>query len=102
MTLDFSEDGTVTGLASGEFPLEALGTVVSSRRVSQIWPQGRAQRLAFRLLRATFGDRGIVARWCRTWSCAWEVRLVADLRAVRFSSRDRQVCVEWEQNHLGL
>jgi len=36
-----------------------------------VWPQGKALRLAFKVLRFVFGRKGIVAEWTRTWGGPW-------------------------------
>lgn len=99
MTLDFHDDGSVTGLTSGEFSVETLGNV-TKKRYSHIWPSNRVKRAAFRVLRSLFSERGRVAQWCRSWRCTWEVRLVGSENVVRYASQSRAACIEWESRNL--
>jgi hypothetical protein len=100
MTLDFDDQGGITGLTHDEFPVESLGEVTSRQRYSHIWPTRRLLRVAFRLVRLLCCEKGKVARWTRSWKCEWQVRLVSAPKIVRFVSRDRQACIQWEKENL--
>ena len=97
MTLDFHDDGLVTGLTHGEFPVEAIGDAVKTR-YSHILPKSAPLRLAFNVFRHVFGERGRAAQWTRSWACAWTVRLASAPNVVLFESSDREACVEFEKS----
>ena len=99
MTLDFHDDGTISGLTHDEFPVEAIGDAVKTR-YSHIWPKNCLLRCAFSAARHVFGERGRAARWTRSWACVWTVRLVSAPSIVLFSSRDREACVEFEKEEF--
>lgn len=100
MNLVFHKDGMVSGLDAGEIDLRKLGTVVSHRRFSHIWPRHAGLRAVFRVVRAIVREGGKIEGWTRTWKCVWQVRLASDPGTVMFESSDRRECVVWERNHL--
>lgn len=67
----------------------------SKRRVSHILPVHPVKRLAFRFLRMTFGERGRVAAWTRSWKGPWQASIIGSHRY--FSHMSRRVCLEWER-----
>ncbi|MDE2100942.1 MAG: hypothetical protein KGL39_27090 [Patescibacteria group bacterium] len=70
---------------------------VETRRASHILPCRRVKRIAFRLLRAVFGERGRTAEWTRSWRGPWQVSWAHTPGTPVFSHPSRRVCVEWEQ-----
>lgn len=74
-----------------------LGPVRSVRRASRILPLHPVKRVAFRLLRVTFGDRGRVAAWSRKWRGPW-LTLIPGRSP--FIARSRRVCIDHEQKVL--
>lgn len=92
-------DGTTHMVANDDFPLAALGNV-TTRRASHIWPVHPFKRLAFRVLRFAFGERGRIAVWCRSWYGPWSVRFADNPGVVVFTAQSRRVCLEWERNEL--
>lgn len=73
MKLRFHADGTVTGLWSDLIPLQAIGTITETRRVSTIEFDVNDQR--------------------------WKVRKVNE-SAVLFTNASREECLRWEREHL--
>lgn len=83
------------------FDLKRLGYEnVTHRRLSHIWPCSFWKRQAFRLVRAIFGDRGLMAAWTRRWVGPWQVRLVSNTRHVAYTAAFRDWCVQWEHEHV--
>ena len=54
----------------------ALGPVREVRRGGHVVPAGLLRRVAFRLLRRVFGNRGRAAAWTRTWSGPWLLKML--------------------------
>lgn len=73
---------------------------VTRIRASHILPVNRLKRLAFRCLRWTFGERGRIAAWTRSWSGPWQVRWAHDLGAVAYIHPSRRACLDWEHRQL--
>jgi hypothetical protein len=74
ITVFIENDGNVSFLYS---PLTAgfnLGPSVT-RRASEIEPDCATLRLFFHVLRAVFGECGVVAEWTRHWPCLWRANL---------------------------
>ena len=99
MIITFHEDGSATTLATDALPLASIGQT-TKRRVSHIWPCHPVKRIAFRVLRSLFGERGAVPTWCRSWRGPWEVRFARNIHRVVFSHPSRRVCLAWEINQL--
>lgn len=95
--LHITPDGIVRGVSDPtcDAIAESLG-LVARRRASHVWPVHPVKRLAFRVLRACFGERGRVACWCRTWYGPWEVRFAETPHQVEFTAQSRRVCINWE------
>lgn len=57
---------------------DALSTLgrATTRRASVVEPVALWRRVAFRLLRWAFGDRGRVAAWTRRWRGQWRVQVL--------------------------
>jgi hypothetical protein len=65
-----------------------------TRRASHVWPAGIMRRLAFRVLRVAFGERGVVAGWTRRWRGEWVVQVIGGERLGPFLSRDEAIAAE--------
>lgn len=74
-------------------PLNLPG-VVESKRWSEIIPCSIPKRIAFRVLRYLFGERGRVAAWTRDWRTTWEMRVLSTGYTAR--SNDRSVLIKLE------
>jgi hypothetical protein len=101
LTVTIDEDGDLIFLKtpSSDIFLE-LGTVVT-RRASHITPRAFFPRLAFKILRGVFGDKGTIAEWTREWSGPWRV----DMRPVGAPVIDgdwttRQEAIDFEIEYL--
>lgn len=57
--------------------LNGMG-IATKRRASNVLPQNLLLRVAFRWLRDTFGETGIVAACTRRWPCDW----IADMSPI--------------------
>lgn len=75
-----------------------LGPVIGRRRASHIVPAMLPKRIAFRLLRLAFGERGKVADWSRSWRGPWLGIIVGSKR--RFVHASRRVVLAWEKEVL--
>lgn len=53
----------------GELPFSVR--LVKKERFSEIVPVSIPLRMAFRILRLCFGEKGIVSDWTRSWKCEW-------------------------------
>lgn len=98
MTIYIDEDGDIRCIGDAPEFLDGVGERRAIERLSHILPVNPIKRLAFRLLRLAFGDRGSVAQWTRQWRGPWEVRLVGSGR--RFWHASRRVCVDWEMRQI--
>ena len=70
-------------------------------RYSAVEPDCYVLRIAFRVLRALFGDIGRVSDWTRSWPCLW----MADIRksggpVLPGRWRDRQQAIAAEIEHF--
>jgi hypothetical protein len=73
----------------------------TTQRYSAVEPSAPGLRLAFRLLRALFGDTGRVPNWTRNWPCLW----LADIRksggpVLPGRWRDRKQAIAAEIEHF--
>ncbi len=90
-------DGTIEFI--GDFPVEEFDLgAVTRKRASHILPVHPLKRLAFRLLRLAFGERGRIATWTRHWHGPWQVILLPD--GPTFIHPSRRVCLRWEHQQL--
>lgn len=71
----------------------------STRRASHILPEGRLQRLAFRLIRLA-GDSGSLAAWTRSWRCRWVVDLSPSGGGLEGPFCSRAEAIEFEHDWL--
>jgi hypothetical protein len=94
ISLIIDSAGTITMLPEKELDLRAFCTDLSYRRVSHIWPVHPVKRIAFRLLRALFGERGRVAQWTRQWQGPWQAIIIDT--GETFVHQSRRVCLDWE------
>lgn len=83
----------------GDIPLE-LEQIGDCRRerASSIVPVHIGKRIAFLLLRAIFGERGITAEWTRGWYGPWLCTLYAT--GETYVHQSRKVCLRWERDQL--
>jgi hypothetical protein len=96
LTLHIDTSGVIRSVDTlNEEFLDALG-LPSRKRASHVWPVHPAKRVAFRILRALFGERGHIAAWCRSWRGPWEVRFANNPGKVVFTHPSRRVCIGWE------
>ena len=66
-------------------------------RASNIEPVFLPLRMAYRLLRYQFGDKGRVSDWTRTWACLWRVNLApieGPIIPIDFASRKSAIDFE--------
>lgn len=89
-------NGTIKTI--GRPPFELPTTILSKRRVSTITPVFFPQKQAFRFLRWVFGEEGRVARFTRTWSGPWIVKILATGEWSVFFKR--QAAIDWELEQL--
>lgn len=88
--------GTIAFLGAPPPRLELAAPV--RRRFSEILPTWTPLRLAFRAMRARFGEEGRVAAFTRRWPCQWEaVILLGPSRGTRRRSWDREFLLHWER-----
>lgn len=100
-------DGQMDFVAVDEISpyLRRLRGSTTTRRLSHIEPACWPLRMAFRLLRRLFGDRGRVADWTRRWPCRWRVDFSPiggpvhdrDDRGRPFADRQSAVRYEYDQ-----
>lgn len=95
--IDIADDGSITTLAdpSKEGWLAEAGSLIT-RRYSVIVPEHRGKRIAFRILRRVFGDRGIVASFTRRWRGPWRC-IIIDAGVWRVFNR-RADALTWERD----
>ena len=74
ITVFIEADGSVSFLDSPLTRGFKLGPSVT-RRASEIEPDCATLRLFFHVLRAVFGECGVVAEWTRHWPCLWRANL---------------------------
>ena len=91
-TVKFLECSATSGLKLGP---------ATTRRYSAVEPDCYVLRIAFRVLRALFGDIGRVSDWTRSWPCLW----MADIRksggpVLQGRWRDRQQAIAAEIEHF--
>lgn len=75
MQIAIAADGTTRFIHNDVLDAHALGAA-SVQRASHVLPQNRLLRAAFRWLRDTFGEKGIVAACTRRWPCLWMVEII--------------------------
>jgi hypothetical protein len=90
-------DGTIEVIGDPPLELEQIGDC-RRERASSIVPVHIGKRIAFLLLRAIFGERGITAEWTRGWYGPWLCLLYAT--GETFTHQSRKVCLKWEQERL--
>lgn len=88
----FNHDGTINYL--GDDPLGLPLTRKKVKRFSHVVPTQPLKRVAFRVLRMVFGERGRVAEWTRQWHGPWIGIIVGSRR--RFVHASRRVVIAWE------
>lgn len=93
MSILIKPDGSIE-FVGDEPTLEALGHAVK-RRASRIVPVAMGKRIAFRVLRFVFGDRGRVADWTRRWRGPWRATIIG--KPWTFTARTREACLAWER-----
>ena len=83
--------------------LDKLG-IARVERASHVVPVNAILRLAFRVLRRTFGERGRVADWTRSWRCRWFAFMVNGPRLGPFDLRSDALDAErsWLRENIGL
>lgn len=96
-TLFIRSDGQIEVIGDVPLELEQIGDC-RRERASSIVPVHIGKRIAFLLLRAIFGERGITAEWTRGWSGPWSVLLYAT--GETFTAQSRKVCLRWERERL--
>lgn len=101
MKLYFNQNGTASAVNDSSFDFTVIGQP-EIKRASHVWPVHPVKRLAFRVLRSLFGERGRTAEWCRRWRGPWEVRFADSPRVVAFTHKSRRVCIAWEVMQLNL
>ena len=70
-------------------------------RASNVEPVSLPLRLAFRLLRACFGDTGRVSEFTRRWECLWRINLSpVDGPIIPIDFASRQSAIDFEINWL--
>lgn len=99
MNIVITTTGEVRAVHNEAFDLSSIGAV-SKRRASHVEPCNVALRLAFRLLRRTFGERGAISDWTRRWPCLWRVDLAPSCGPVLGPFKDRGVAIACEVNWL--
>lgn len=92
-TLIFIEDDTAR--CAGDMPYD-LGRC-ERRRASHILPSHPLKRVAFRVLRAVFGERGRVSEWTRQWYGPWQLRMADKPGEVTFEAMSRRVVLAYER-----
>lgn len=92
MTFD-PETGTVEYFGDVA-PLNIPVIPLRKRRVSEILPKGLVKRIAFRILRRTFGDVGKVSEWTRQWQGPWVATILAT--GERSTWNTRADALAWE------
>ena len=97
MIIVFDTNGTARSLGTNPI-LEELG-LCTHRRASHILPVNRFKKLAFRCLRATFGEIGRVADWTRQWSGPWRVTIIGTDATFQHSRRWNQFSALERQRH---
>ena len=93
--LTIAPDGTIRAVKNEAIPFDEFGQV-TTRRASHILPCHPLKRLAFRVLRFLFVERGRVATWTRHWRGPWQVTFADAPHFVVFAHPSRRVCVDWE------
>jgi hypothetical protein len=91
--LSLRPDGTLETLGGDDFPLSALGPA-TVERVSRLYPVNPAKRLIFKALRFTFGEKGRIADFTRSFKGPWEATILRT--GERFIGKNRAVCLQWE------
>ena len=94
-TLYIDERGTIRALGN---PLDLPGAG-KPERYSEIVPVNRPLRIAFRVLRFVFGDKGRVSDFTRSWPCVWQATILHSGQSARCASR--QQLIEWEHLMFG-
>ncbi len=84
-------DGSIAWL--GDLPMKLPGRKFT-KRFSEITPVRIDLFILFRLLRFTFGERGKVAAWTRTWLCEWRMKILST--GYTEKSWSRRVLIERE------
>jgi hypothetical protein len=74
-----------------------LPGVVESKRWSEIIPCSIPKRIAFRVLRYLFGERGRVAQWTRGWRTTWQMTVLSTGYTARCNDRQSLIQLEHEQ-----
>jgi hypothetical protein len=85
IAFDVQDDGTLRMVyhpndERARAVIKLLGEVLNDVRAGYVWPENRALRAVFRLLRWVFGGKGRVAAWTRAWRGRW---IVVDARTKR-------------------
>lgn len=75
ITVSIDESTGTTRFLVGDMGKDLLTPDCTVRRASNVEPISLLLRLVFHLLRAFFGEDGIVADWTRNWNCYWRVNL---------------------------
>ena len=73
LTVTITEDGDLLYLKTSEHDIFAEMGEVVTKRASHVEPSEFWLRVAFRLLRIVFGERGRVAEWTRGWRTIWRI-----------------------------
>jgi hypothetical protein len=87
-------DGTIEFLNPPPFRVD----VIRRKRFSEIVPTNFWLLMAFRILRALFGEKGKVSDWTRRWNCRWYCMiLTGDYAGEWLESDDREELLAWER-----
>ena len=89
--------GSGTIISIGDLPLELEGEQ-HRNRASEILPVNPIKRVAFKLLRFCFGERGRIAEWTRQWHGPWEGRVLAT--GETYTHLSRRAVLAWEHERL--
>lgn len=92
-TIKLRPDGRLEFLNPPPFPV----AVQSRQRFSEIVPSNPLLCLAFRVLRWTFGEQGVMATWTWQWVCKHTCHILIGKYAGMFAYGTRQELLAWER-----
>lgn len=74
------------------------------QRYSEILPVNPFLYVAFRIIRAVFGEgTGRIPEWTRTWPCRWRCRiLIGHSRGKTRTGMDRKELIGWEHDQWAM
>ncbi len=94
--LRIRSDGVLEWLSPPPVPFK-IGRQ-TKRRFSEIVPSNPFLFVAFRIIRAVFGEgKGRVPEFTRKWPCVWRGTILLESHAGEtMTSRNRQAIIDWE------